>query len=273
MGKNNKKGNPYENIPPVDLGEKIAFYPITHHQSKRVVFLILGFFFIVTTIVILVFTGYKAWSKINIHGRAIIIKQIIFFLLACIIFLPVGIFSFFRSRIYKSKGLTVFQNGLVINNGSKQHELAWHEIETMDTYLKNINLGNSTVSIKPLVKLTTQQKRKFKILNQYENLEQLIGHIRQYVLPILFHKASNNLDSSGKIVFHPSIVVIKTGIKLKNNFFNWQDLHEPEIKRGKLIFQANGNQQNTFKFNLVSIKNLEVLLYLIKSRSKSKPIP
>jgi len=251
--------------PKIYLGNQIGEYPIRKAVFKRWLCIILGTLLIFTSLLITVFLFFDSWYKVIVNGRAILLHQLPYFMLMLILILPLGIITLFLAKIYRTKGIYIYEAGMVLDNGLAKHQSDWHNIQRYDNYIKNLKFGSSTIASQVKIIIEEESGKKIRISNRYEQIEKLIEQLRQNILPILYKKAKISLQQGESLSFHRDIDAIRTGIGIRKNFRTWHCVNKPAIKNGYLELACDDQKTKPLHIPLEKIKNLDVLLYLIDS--------
>jgi hypothetical protein len=255
--------------PKIYLGNQIGEYPIRKAVFKRWLCIILGILLIFTSLLITVFLFFDSWYKVIVNSRAILLHQLPYFMLMLFLILPLGILLLFFSKIFRTKGIYIYEGGMIIDNGFRKHQTDWHNIKRYDNHIKNLKFGSSTIATHVRIIIEEETGKNFTISNHYEQIEKLIEQLRQNILPILFKRANFSLQQGESLSFHRDIDAIRTGIGIRKNFRTWHCVNKPVIKNGLLELACDDEKAKPLHIPVEKIKNLDVLLYLIDS----PPIP
>jgi hypothetical protein len=235
------------------------------HNFKRWGMLIFGGILILTASVFVTLIALNSYTSVLRHGRAVLLNKITAILPLVLILIPIGLLLILWVKNHWEDRLILNESGLFQKKGKKEQSWLWDETEKLDTIITEIQFGGSDVATRVKLLLTGTNNKKWLIRNHYENILNLVDHIREKVLPDLYHQAKQNLSHNQEIEFHTGLSANKEGLKIGNQQIPWDVQIISQVKSNKLIIKDQENQELLFKAKLTKIKNLDLLLCLVEN--------
>jgi hypothetical protein len=241
-----------------------VFFP-KDHNFKRWVMLISGGLLILTASLFLTLIALNIYTSVLRHGRAVLLNKITGIFPMLLILIPIGLLLILWAKNHWEDRLILNESGLVQKKGKKEQSWLWDETEKLDTIITEIRFGGSDVATRVKLLLTGTNNKKWLIRNHYENILNLVDHIREKVLPDLYHQAKQNLACDQEIEFHAGLFAGKEGLRIGDQQIPWDEQIISQVKSNKLIIKDQENQEPLFKTKLKKIKNLDLLLCLVEN--------
>ncbi|MDT8381338.1 MAG: hypothetical protein RQ728_03660 [Brevefilum sp.] len=241
-----------------------VFFP-KDHNLKRWGMLISGGMLILTASVFVTLIALNTYTSVLRHGRAVLLNKITAIFPMVLILIPIGLLLILWAKNHWEDQLILNESGLFQKKGKKEQSWHWDETEKLDTIITEIQFGGSSVGTRVKLLLTGTNKKKWLIRNRYENILDLVDHIREKVLPDLYHQAKQNLAHNQEIEFHTSLIASKEGLRFVDQQIPWDEQIISQVKGNNLIIKNQENQEPLFKTKLRKIKNLDLLLCLVEN--------
>jgi len=240
-----------------------VFFPKDHYL-KRWVMLLSGGMLILAASVFGTLIALNTYTSVLRHGRAILLNKITAILPMVLILIPIGLLLILWTKNHWEDRLILSESGLFQKKGKKEQSWLWEETEKLDTIITEIQFGGSSVATR-LKLLLTGTNKKWLIRNRYENILDLVDHIREKVLPGIYNEAKQNLAHDQEIEFHTGLSASKEGLRIGDQQIPWDERIISLVKNNKLIIKDHENQETLFKSKLTKIKNLDLLLCLVEN--------
>ncbi len=254
--------SPYEIL--IEENKIKVFFP-KDHNLKRWGMLISGGMLILAASVSATLIALNTYTSVLRHGRAVLLNKIISILPMLLILIPIGLLLILWAKNHWEDRLILNESGLIQKKGGNEQYWLWDETEKLDTIITEIQFGGSSVGTRVKLLLTDRNNRKWLIRNRYENILELVDHIREKVLPDLYQKAIQNLAHKEEIEFYTGLSASKEGFRIGDQQIPWDERIISQIKSNKLIIKDQENQEPLFKTKLTKIKNLDLLLCLVEN--------
>ena len=243
--------------------KKLKVFPIRKRELKRWITLISGIILTLFSIGLLLYFSLIAWTAIENHGRAILIRYLPFILPLLLIVFPLGLILIIFTRLHWWDSISIDEAGLRIKNGFRRTDLSWSNIERFDTRVTNIQFAGNSVNTRIKIVLKLNNGRTIIIKNKYRWMSELIRQIRNKTLPILTEDAYEQLNNGQEIFFHKQLVGSVKGLSVNGQIIDWSGFEKPVIKNGILSLRDKDGEENLIKTSINQIKNLDLLLSLI----------
>jgi hypothetical protein len=261
----NQKDTPTTKNHHKKLGQKIELFPIHNHRLKRWLSVITGGLIVFTSAILTGVQIFNIRSAIATHGRAIMLSRLPWTLTLFCLLLPFGALIIILAAVHWDDGITLYEVGLIQQKAKRKRFWIYSDTAQFDTQIKYIKFAGSVIAIRAKIILEDQENQRIIFRNQYDNMERLINQIRVKILPRVYSKAYRRLGQDKTIIFHQKLRAHKQGLKIKDDLTPWTEIKQPEIKNGNLALYGKPNQEKLFKSNINQIRNLDLLLHLIKN--------
>jgi hypothetical protein len=241
-----------------------VFFP-KDHNFKRWVMLISGGLLILTASLFLTLIALNIYTSVLRHGRAVLLNKITGMLPMVLVLIPIGLLLILWAKNHWADQLILNESGLFQKKGKKEQSWLWAETKKLDTIITEIQFGGSDVATRLKLLLTGTNNKKWLIRNHYENILDLVDHIREKVLPGIYNEAKQSLTHNQEIEFHTGLSAGKEGLRIGDQQIPWDEQIISQVKSNKLIIKDQENQEPLFKTKLKKIKNLDLLLCLVEN--------
>ncbi len=255
--------------PPEDLGSQIEFFHLRKNGIKQRISLGLSILIVALIIVFFILKVAIALFKVQNYGRAIVVQQFSGFPPIFYFLLLIAVLSFLLSIYFKKIGVHIFKNGILIDNLFHKRTVIWEDIIEFDSRIVNSKFGDSIISTNAKIKMRNKDKRQIIIRNEFDQMEKFIQKLREGIIPILFRNAYSHLAHGKTLKFHDNLLVIKTGVEIKDHFYTWPEVTKAKTNHGKLELWTTPNPNNPSIFSIDEITNLDLLPYLINNPPKT----
>lgn len=265
MSNQNQMKSKSETVPDPGLGRLLDHFPRANRTVYRWIWLFLGFLLIIIGSYLSIQHLLKTLSAINTYGRAVLLKPDSWMILALILFLPPGIFLISWSFSHRNDAVYLYEKGFLIQKGKQEQSWLWKNVTRIDTPITNVKFGGDTITTHSKI-ILNEGDQKIKIISsRYDRMTELVQKVREIVLPMLIETAQNRLNGQKMIDFGNEIRVDQLGLEVQGNHYAWMDLSEPLIEHTTLRINLAKTQTPILRSNINEIKNLDVLLHLIKN--------
>lgn len=256
-----------ENLPrrpvSISLGQPLASYPHRNLVVKRGLMTVISLLLIFTAIYLSLSRLFNLLAAIEIHGRAILLNPAFLLILVGLILLLFGIICLVWVLRHEWDGIMLYENGMTLQNGKKEHIWYWHDINQLDSRVTHVKFGSSTISTRIKVTLGHQYRNRLILRHRYENMMACIHQIRNKVLPILYDRAHDQLSRQEYLEFGKGLRVKSSGLEFQDRIQLWSDLENPLIDNGLLKLLTKPDHSIFFQSKIHHIKNLDLLVHLI----------
>lgn len=257
---NNHIENPHPN-----LGMLLDDFPRAYRKLYQWIWFVLGFLFLFFGTLLSIRYFFKTLSAIQIHGRASLLSPNAWLIFAVLIFLPPGIAFIYNGFLHKKDGFHLYENGFLIQNCKREQVWLWKNITRLDTPITHVKFGGDTIITRSMLILNAGIQNGKILTSRYERDAELIQKVREIVLPMLFDSAQKRLKNNETLDFGGQISANQLGLVIQENHFEWGQLCEPLIDQATLKILTCQNQNPVFRTKISQIKNLDVLIHLIKN--------
>jgi hypothetical protein len=265
MPNQNNQQNPTENGNPKPLGKMVKHYPVHNQMLKRWVSIILGGLSILTAIGLTIFLAIRTWDRINVHGRAVILSIYPFPTVLYALLLMIGALLISLAIIYWQDGIEVFEKGLVRRTGQRVKSWIYEDTSRFDTHIAQITFAGSLVNTRVKVIFENPGNTCLVIHNRYEQMPELIDHLRTLVLPKLIEKSRQRLLMGEKLVFHKHLQASESGLMINGDLIPYQ-MAAISVENQVVKLHEKDNPKHVFlKSNVQQIKNLDLLFNLLEN--------
>ncbi len=265
MGLSPTKQNTDETVIQPDLGQEIDHFSVSHQVFNRWLLLILGVILAIDGSLCALINIFNFWNAIQSHGRAVLLARITEPAIALLVILPLGILLIILAAINWQNGLTLYEKGLMIRKQNKEKVWLWEAITRFDNHITLVKFSGTTLTSRRKILLEDDQQNTLRIKNNYERMDDLITQLRNHILPGLFDRKCQHLQTGEKIQFHEDIMGQRQGLQIKGSFFAWHELQISVNKKGIVRIIHSTNRDELFKSKTGQIKNLDVLVHFIEN--------
>jgi len=253
---NPPKSNFSNNNAPVD------HFPLKNEKSRRW-FLLLG------SIIVILFAILSIIDQIlalrlgtQIYGRSVVLSQAPLLLFLIFLALPAGVIGILYTKNHWNDGITIFGEGFRQKRGRNHVEWHWQDTTCLDTRISHIMFGGGEISTRVFIRLEDQDGKELIIRNRYNRIDDLTSIIRSQILPVLLVNARLSFVQNYDLNFGNSLKASALGLFTKKDFFPWSDIETHVIKNERIIL--NSKQKKFFQTKIQNIRNLDLLIHLIK---------
>lgn len=254
--------------PPVDLGNKVAFFQLRKNGIKHRISLGLSILLIAIILVFFLLKGVIALIKIQNYGRSVVVQQFSGFPPIFYFLIIIAVLSFLLSIYFNKIGVHIFKDGILIDNLFQKRAVVWEDIIEFDSRIVNSKFGDSIISSNVKIRMRNKDKRQINIRNEFDQMEKFIQKLREGIIPILFRNAYSNLAHGKTLKFHDNLLIIKTGVEIKDHFYTWSEVTKAQTNHGMLELWTTLNPETPAIFPIDEITNLDLLPYLINNPPK-----
>jgi len=245
--------------------QQSTHYPLKDQLLRNWFVLILGVVFCLAAIIFSFIKGFDIVATVETYGRAVVIRELPWLMVALFLFLPAGIILVVHSRSNWNNSLTIEKDGLALHKGIKRIPWVWANTTRLDIRMIQMKFAGAIIGERYRIILEDSQGHRLTLRNEYERMDQYIDQIRSSVLPSLLRRLHQSLLAAEKISFHKNITATQGGLAIKNQIVPWFDLQRPAIKNGKMIFSRRSNPKELGKVTINKVKNLDGLFTLLEN--------
>lgn len=234
-------------------------------MTKRWLFITLGSLSIMAAIVLTIRLAIRTWDRIIIHGRAIIMTIFPFPTILYLLLLIIGVLLITLSIISWQDGIKLFDKGLVRRRGQKIKSWLYADTNRFDTQIAQVTFGGSMVSIRVRIILEDYADNCMVICNRYEQMPDLIDHLRALILPDLIAKSRQRLQLGENLDFHKYLQVNKVGLLIHGDLIPYETAALTFENQVVKLHEKESSRQVFFKAKLQQISNLDLLINLLEN--------
>jgi hypothetical protein len=247
------------------LGNLLNHFPVFNHGRKRWLTVILGGISILVAIGLTIQLIANTSENINIHGRAVVLRIFPYpvALFAGLFF--GGLLAVILAILSWHDGITLFETGLILRKGNRDHTWIYKDTSRFDTYITNINFGGSVVSISAQIILENGNNQRLMIKNKYDKMPVLVDNLRGLILPELIKKCRLQLHSGENLFFHKFLQINKDNIIIEGSARPIADVDYLQRNKVFTLFDKNNPKKRYLKLKYHQIRNLDVLIDLLEN--------
>lgn len=246
----------------VNPGGMIKHYPIRHQMLKRGFWTLVGFLLLLAALVTFLFGTFNSWSAVQVHGRAVLLRTVPLPLLGFLVASTLGIVILSTTARHWRDTITLYVNGLDLHQGKVQRFLPWQSICQFDARIKVIKFATSNLDVRSIMQLVDETGLAYKVTDRFADLSDLIGQVRNRLLPILYQNTTQHLQAGSAVFFHDQLDARSEGLIIDGEAHPWGTI-QGRIHRGRLHIQQLPGEQTLFKQKTKRIRNLDLLMTLL----------
>ncbi|MCB2202407.1 hypothetical protein KQH56_00220 [bacterium] len=252
----------------VNPSGKVKDYPVRRQRLKNVFWILIGVLLLISALALLLYGVFTSWRAVQAHGRSVLLRTAPLPLLGFLIALVMGILILSTTSQHWGDHITLFVNGLDIHKGKQQNFLPWQAITRFDARIKVVKFATSNLDIRSKMLLVGDAGRNYTITDQFENLSDLIGQVRNRLLPILYQSTLQRLGAGEEISFHKHLAAKSEGLVVHGHTYAWEDV-QSRIHRRSLRIRQTSDDTNLFRTKTKRVRNLDLLMTLLENPPKS----
>jgi hypothetical protein len=244
------------------MGHVLDHFPVQNRIVKHWLPLVFGVILILAGIALTANLIFRMQAAVQLHGRAILLTILPSPTAYYALILFGGIIITILVRVHWSDSVTLFQMGVVKEQGNRGKTWQYQTTQRFDSHIKQVIFGGSTVSTRVKVILEDNHRRLI-LRNNYIRMDDLIHLLRLNILPGLIERANHRLAEGGKIEFHKSLQATQHGLIINENLTSLDQIETVIQNQWIKLHQKGQPELLLFKSKLSNIKNLDVLLGLL----------
>jgi hypothetical protein len=248
----------------VNPGGEIKAYPVRHQKLKHAFWTLVGVLLLLSALAALLYGAFMSWRAVLAHGRSVLLRTAPLPLLGFLLALLLGIVTLSVTARHWQDNLTLYVNGLDLHKGKTQRFLAWSAIRRFDAQIKVVKFATSNLDVRSKMLLEDEDGHVHRLTDRFTDLSDLIGQVRNRLLPILYQNTIQRLQAGDEIPFHSRLTASSEGMVIHGNLHAW-DTIEGRIHRHSLRIKQCTNDQILFRQNTKRVKNLDLLMTLLEN--------
>lgn len=249
-------------------GGKVKGYPIRRQNLKHGFWILTGVLLILMALALLLNGAFTSWHAVQAHGRSVLLRTAPLPLLGFLLALVMGILTLSITSRHWADHVTLYVNGLNIKQGKQQTFLSWQTIQRFDTRIKVVKFATSNIAVRSKMLLEINAGQSYKITDRFEGVSDLIGQVRNRLLPILYQTTLQRLKAGEDILFHPQLTAETEGLRIHGETYPWDEV-QGRIHRRSLRIRETTDDQTLFNQKTKKVKNLDLLMTLLENPPKS----
>jgi hypothetical protein len=251
----------------VNPGGKVKDYPIRHQKLNHWVWILIGILLLLSALALLLNGTFTSWRAVQAHGRSILLRTVPLPLLGFLLALTLGIIILSITARHWGDHITLYVNGLDLHKGKMKCFLSWGSIRRFDAQIKVVKFATSNLDVRSKMLLEDAAGQSYTITDRFKDLSDLIGQVRNRLLPILYQTTLQGLQAGETILFHGQLAAKPEGLVINGETYPW-DTIQGRIHRWSLRIRQIPNDQNLFRQKTKSVKNLDLLMTLLENPPK-----
>ncbi|MGI6740098.1 MAG: DUF6585 family protein [Brevefilum sp.] len=247
------------------LGDLLDSFPLSNRMFYQWFQMIVGILLIITGTYLSIKYLVKTQAAIHTYGRAILLNPDSWLIFALLLFLPPGILLIKNAFRHQNDAVHLYEKGLLVRRGKRERTYRWANITNLATPITTIKFGGDTITTYSKILLNKSDQSVKIISSRYERMTELIHKVREILLPVILNDALSRLKRHEFIDFGKEIRGNQAGLEIRGTHYKWQDLQEPLVEYSTLNLFQNEDENPILRSNVKRIKNLDVLIHLIKN--------
>ena len=247
------------------LGDKLESYPVQNQGLKRWLTIFLGGVTILASIGFTVLLGINTWTRINIHGRAILLSVILYPAILYASMLIAGALAISLAIFFWQDGIDLYEKGLVLYTAKRTHTWIYADTVRFDSHISRISFGGSTVSLRVKIILEGADRQRLVIRNRYRKISELIENLRGKILPELIRKYQDRLLMGERLYFHKHLQTDQNGICIKKAVLPYNDITFSLQNQFLTLREKENPKKVLIKLHCHRVRNFDVLIDLLEN--------
>jgi hypothetical protein len=244
-----------------NLGASKRYFPVK--KLNRIGSLVTFFIFIGGSILVFLYGFYITYVAIQKHGPAMIGDKltvpVIIALVMLLIGLAVGRFAYENW----SKGVAVYDQGLVVRDRKGIKPWRWEEIVSLKAAVTRHYIFGIYAGTTHRYSLFNHRNQRLVFGEMYARVEELAKIIQDGISPILYGRAAQKYNTGQTLVFGP-VAISKSGIRIGKKVYPWSEVEQVSIQQGILkVTKKDGRRFSGASASASVIPNLNILLSII----------
>ena len=247
------------------LGNKLESYPVQNQGLKRWLTIFLGGLTVLASIGFTVLLGINTWTRINIHGRAILLSVILYPAILYASMLIAGALAISLAIFFWQDGIDLYEKGLVLYTAKRTHTWIYADTVRFDSHISRISFGGSTVSLRVKIILESADRQRLVIRNRYRKISELIENLRGKILPELIRKYQDRLFMGERLYFHKHLQADQNGICIKKSVLPYNKITF-SLQNQFLTLREKANPKKVLlKLHCHRVANFDILIDLLEN--------
>lgn len=248
----------------VNPGGKIKDYPIRRQNLKRGFWTLVGILLLLAALAAFLYGAFTSWRAVQAHGRGVLLRTAPLPLLGFLLALVLGIVTLSTTARHWRDNITLHVNGLDLHQGKIQRFLPWPSINRFDARIKVVKFATSNLDVRSKMRLEDDAGHTYEITDRFEGLSDLIGQVRNRVLPVLYQDTLQHLQAGDAVSFHGQLAAKSEGIVIHGETYPWNTV-KGRLQRWSLQIQQSPDEKILFKQKTKRVRNLDLLMTLLEN--------
>ena len=162
-----------------------------------------------------------------------------------------------------SKGVAVYERGLVVHDRKGLQFWRWEEIVSLTAAVTRPYLRGNSTGMTHVYRLTNRQNQRLVLNDGFSRVEELALIIQAAITPILYDRAAQQYNAGQLLVFGP-VTISQGGIQIGKKTVPWAEVQQVSVQQGILkVSQKEADWFSGARVSTAVIPNLQVLLNII----------